>query len=49
VRDDWDDLLDIYSQEGEDVVDIGICGGCGAYGKVGESHIRDGEECGQFA
>jgi hypothetical protein len=31
-----------------DDVEIAICGGCGAYGRLGEFHVRNGEECGEF-
>lgn len=28
--------------------DLGTCQGCGAYGRVYTTHIRNGEECGEF-
>jgi len=27
---------------------LAICGGCGAYGVLGQPHFRNGEECGEF-
>jgi hypothetical protein len=28
--------------------DIATCGGCGRYGELGRTHVRNGEECGEF-
>lgn len=27
---------------------LATCGGCGAYGKLGKIHVRNGEECGEY-
>lgn len=35
-------------QEVEIPFEIGTCGGCGGYGKLGTFCVRHGEECGQF-
>jgi hypothetical protein len=28
--------------------DIGTCQGCGAYGRLGDMHTRNSEECGEY-
>lgn len=28
---------------------LATCGGCGAYGPLGRTHVRAGEECGTYA
>lgn len=46
---DWKINLMYDAANDEDMAyDLGTCGGCGAYGKVYDTHIRNGEECGQF-
>lgn len=34
--------------EVDEEVSIATCAGCGAYGQLGSTHTRNGEECGQY-
>lgn len=43
----WPDN-DLYDLTDESPHDIGICQGCGAYGKLYNVHVQRGEECGQY-
>lgn len=39
---------DLIEDADDDLDDLATCGGCGAYGILGRTHVRNGEECGEF-
>jgi hypothetical protein len=47
---DWWPCETVAPRDDEaELIDLAICGGCGAYGRLGRFHVRNGEECGEFA
>lgn len=38
----WDQNLS------RDLTTLATCGGCGAYGPLGRTHVRNGKDCGEY-
>lgn len=41
-------ITENFHRDEEEDYNLATCGGCGAYGKLGNTHSRKGKECGQF-